>query len=137
MKEVADDARSKEEMLKHLVSVLLYTYMYIQGYFYHVFFSPFLETPGILKTYHFRTVNLTTSCIWKMTWCKQKAGPSHFSIPVRRNNTDWINFYTVVNESFSLYRTLSITAWRRMRKDLGIPRGWWRSCPVSRNRGLE
>lgn len=32
MKEVADDARSKEEMLKHLVSALLYyTYMFIQG----------------------------------------------------------------------------------------------------------
>lgn len=42
MKEVADDARSKEEMLKHLVSALLYTYMYIQGYFHHVLFFPFL-----------------------------------------------------------------------------------------------
>lgn len=42
MKEVADDARSKEEMLKHLVSALLYTCMYIQGYFHHVLFFPFL-----------------------------------------------------------------------------------------------
>lgn len=38
MKEVADDARSKEEMLKHLVSALLYKYMFIQGYFYHALF---------------------------------------------------------------------------------------------------
>lgn len=38
MKEVADDARSKEEMLKHLVSALLYMYMFIQGYFYHACF---------------------------------------------------------------------------------------------------
>lgn len=45
MKEVADDARSKEEMLKHLVSALLYTYMFIQGYFYHaLFFSSFRNT---------------------------------------------------------------------------------------------
>lgn len=43
MKEVAYDARSKEEMLKHLVSaLLLYMYMYIQGYFHHVLFFPFL-----------------------------------------------------------------------------------------------
>lgn len=45
MKEVADDARSKEEMLKHLVSALLYyTYMFIQGYFYVLFFSSFRNT---------------------------------------------------------------------------------------------
>lgn len=45
MKEVADDARSKEEMLKHLVSALLYMYMFVQGYFYHaLFFSSFRNT---------------------------------------------------------------------------------------------
>lgn len=38
MKEVVDDVRSKEEMFKYLVSVLLYMYMFIQGYFYYVLF---------------------------------------------------------------------------------------------------
>lgn len=38
MKEVVDDVRSKEEMFKYLVSVLLYKYMFIQGYFYYVLF---------------------------------------------------------------------------------------------------
>lgn len=94
MKEVADDARSKEEMLKHLVSALLYyTYMFIQGYFYHallLYFFPVLETPGINQELIISKLKTTAGCILKMTeWCKRKTGPSHFSIhvPVRRNNT--------------------------------------------------
>lgn len=83
MKEVADDARSKEEMLKHLVSALLYTYMFIQGYFYHALFFSSLETPGINQELIISKLKTTAGCILKMTqWCKRKTGPCHFSIQV-------------------------------------------------------
>lgn len=90
MKEVADDARSKEEMLKHLVSALLYMYMFIRAIFIMLYFFPVLETPGINQELIISKLKTTAGCILKMTeWCKRKTGPSHFSIhvPVRRNNT--------------------------------------------------
>lgn len=58
MKEVVDDVRSKEEMFKYLVSVLLYTYMFIQGYFYYVlFFFSFRNIWCQLRIYYFKIEN--------------------------------------------------------------------------------